>query len=72
MSAIFILIGASLLVATGFLVAFIWSVKNGQYEDDYTPSVRILFDDNKKKQDGAEENKQNSKIGKDGNSKILL
>ncbi|MCE3258827.1 MAG: cytochrome oxidase maturation protein Cbb3 [Bacteroidetes bacterium] len=53
MSAIFILILASLTVATGFLIAFIWSVKNGQYEDDYTPSVRMLFDDvqpEKKKQ----------------------
>lgn len=48
MSAIFILISASLLVAVGFLIAFIWSVKNGQYEDDYTPSVRMLFDDEKK------------------------
>ena len=47
MSAVFILIGASLTVAIGFLVAFIWSVKNGQYDDDYTPSVRMLFDDTK-------------------------
>jgi len=45
MSAIFILVGASLTVAIGFLAAFIWSVKNGQYDDDYTPSVRILFED---------------------------
>lgn len=45
MSAIFILIGFSILVASGFLIAFIWSVKSGQYEDDYTPSVRILFED---------------------------
>ncbi|MEM1121897.1 MAG: cbb3-type cytochrome oxidase assembly protein CcoS, partial [Bacteroidota bacterium] len=27
--------------------AFFWAVKSGQYDDDYTPSVRILFDDNK-------------------------
>lgn len=45
MSAIFILVAASLTVAVGFLAAFIWSVKNGQYDDDYTPSVRMLFDD---------------------------
>ncbi len=45
MSVIFVLISASLLIAIGFLIAFIWSVKSGQYEDDYTPSVRILFDD---------------------------
>lgn len=44
MSAFFIMIGASLLLAAGFLIAFIWSVKTNQYEDDYTPSVRMLFD----------------------------
>lgn len=44
MSAFFIMIGASLLIAIGFLIAFIWSVKTNQYEDDYTPSVRMLFD----------------------------
>lgn len=47
MSVMFILISASLLLAVGFLVAFIWSVRSGQYEDDYTPSVRMLFDDRK-------------------------
>jgi len=45
MSVIFILISASLLIAIGFLVAFVWSVKSGQYDDDYTPSVRMLFED---------------------------
>jgi cbb3-type cytochrome oxidase maturation protein len=44
MSALFILIGISLMVAGSFLAAFIWSVGNGQYEDDYTPSIRMLFD----------------------------
>jgi cbb3-type cytochrome oxidase maturation protein len=44
-SAIFLLIGVSILVAGSFLTAFLWSVKNGQYDDDYTPSVRMLFDD---------------------------
>lgn len=58
MSAIFVLIGFSILVAAGFLIAFIWSVKNGQYEDDYTPSVRMLFDDKtpeNKEQDNIKE-----------------
>jgi len=45
MSVVFVLIIASLIVAIGFLIAFIWSVKSGQYEDDYTPSVRMLFDE---------------------------
>ena len=45
MSIIFLLIGISLLVALTFLVAFFWAVRSGQYEDDYTPAVRMLFDD---------------------------
>jgi cbb3-type cytochrome oxidase maturation protein len=45
LSALFVLIAISILVAGSFLAAFLWSVKNGQYDDDYTPSVRMLFDD---------------------------
>lgn len=45
MEVIFILIGFSFLVAVGFLTAYIWAYKSGQYEDDYTPSVRMLMDD---------------------------
>ena len=47
MEIFFFLIGVSLLIALIFLFLFIWSVKSGQYEDDYTPSVRILFEENK-------------------------
>jgi cbb3-type cytochrome oxidase maturation protein len=50
MEALFILIVASVIVAVGFLIAFIWNVKDGQYDDDYTPSVRILFEDEIKKE----------------------
>ena len=49
MSALFILLGFSILIALSFLIAFIWSVSSGQYDDDYTPSVRILLDDDIKK-----------------------
>ncbi len=45
------LIGFSLFVAIGFLVAFLWSVKSGQYSDTYTPSVRMLFEDEKSKKE---------------------
>ena len=45
MSVIYLLISISFLVAIGFFIAFIRAVKTGQYDDDYTPSVRILFDD---------------------------
>lgn len=45
MSVMYFLIGFSLLIATGFVIAFIWAIRNGQYDDKYTPSVRMLFDD---------------------------
>ena len=45
MSVIYILITVSIFVAVFFLIAFIKAVKSGQYDDDYTPSVRMLFDD---------------------------
>lgn len=51
MSALVLLIAASLLVAILFLIAFIWAVRNGQFEDMHTPSMRILFE-NRKKQGG--------------------
>ncbi|EAY31194.1 cbb3-type cytochrome oxidase assembly protein CcoS [Microscilla marina] len=57
MSVIVILIIASILVAIGFLTAFIWSVKSGQYDDTYSPSVRILFDDTTPKKDLAKKSK---------------
>ncbi len=45
MSVIIILLVASISVAALFLGAFLWGVKSGQFEDDYSPSSRILFDD---------------------------
>ena len=60
MSVIFILVGVSICLALFFLVAFIWSVKNGQYEDDYTPSVRILFEDELIKSDNKKVKIKNS------------
>ncbi len=45
MTIIFLLIAISLLVALTFLGAFLWAVRSGQYEDTYTPAVRMLFDE---------------------------
>jgi cbb3-type cytochrome oxidase maturation protein len=45
MSAIFLLLFISIAVALVFLAAFLWSVKKGQFDDDYTPAVRMLFED---------------------------
>ncbi len=45
MEVVYITIGVSIIVAVFFFIIFIKSVKSGQYEDTYTPSVRMLFDD---------------------------
>jgi len=45
MSVLFVLVIIGILVASVFLIAFIWAVRSGQYDDTYTPSIRILFDD---------------------------
>ncbi|MDG1571114.1 cbb3-type cytochrome oxidase assembly protein CcoS [Robiginitalea sp. M366] len=45
MGVIYMLLAISLLVALVFFAAFIFSVRNGQFDDAYTPSVRMLFDD---------------------------
>ncbi|NCT94872.1 MAG: cbb3-type cytochrome oxidase assembly protein CcoS [Chitinophagaceae bacterium] len=45
MGVIMLLLLASISVAGSFLAAFIWSVKSGQYDDEQSPPIRILFDD---------------------------
>ena len=60
MNIIYLLILASLFIALIFIVLFIKSVKNGQYDDLYTPSVRMLFDDEiVKDKDSAEKKPTN-------------
>ena len=49
------------MVAVGFLAGFIWSVKSGQLDDVYTPSVRILFDNEMQQQNSAETNPEKNK-----------
>lgn len=55
MSAIIFLIFIGIIVAGGFLAAFIWAVRSGQYDDDYSPSVRMLFDQKTKESDETTE-----------------
>ena len=45
MIVIYLLIPLSIVIAVGFLAAFIWAVRSGQYEDTDTPSLRMLWDD---------------------------
>lgn len=49
MSVILVLIITSIVVAVIFLGAFFWAVKSGQYDDTYSPSVRMLFEEEKEK-----------------------
>lgn len=45
MSVIYIMLAASIVIAVIFFIVFIIAVKNGQFDDSYTPSVRMLFED---------------------------
>lgn len=57
MTIIILLIGISLTIAVIFLLVFYWSMKSGQYDDTYTPSVRMLFDEKKKEKEGEKKKK---------------
>ena len=62
MNIFYLLIGVSLFAALIFLGAFIWAVRDGQFEDNETPPRRILFDDDMEpgKQDQSIEKRKNS------------
>lgn len=60
MSVILMLILASIVVAVIFLLAFRWAVKSGQYDDTYSPSVRMLFDDKVRKKKNDEKESANT------------
>jgi cbb3-type cytochrome oxidase maturation protein len=45
MSVIVLLIAAGGVVAAGFLVAFVWAVRSGQFDDTCTPAIRVLLED---------------------------
>ena len=44
MTVLILLIAAGGTVATGFLIAFVWAVRSGQFDDIGTPPVRMLLD----------------------------
>ena len=45
MSVIVLLLAAGGVVAGGFLCAFLWAVRSGQFDDTATPAIRLLLDD---------------------------
>ena len=71
MNIMFLLIGVSLLAAMFFLFLFIWAIKSGQYDDTFTPSVRILFDDDLDSKDETKnETNGNEEPAEPGNEEI--
>jgi cbb3-type cytochrome oxidase maturation protein len=62
MGIIYLMIAVSLVLALIFLFSFIWATKDGQFDDEYGPSVRILFD--------SEEKLQKDKTHTDGNPEV--
>jgi len=57
MNIFYLLIGVSLFAALIFLGAFIWAVRNGQFDDNKTPSIRMLFDDDSIDSEDADNSK---------------
>lgn len=64
MSVIYILLTISIVVAVIFFIAFILSVKRGQYDDPYTPSVRMLFEDELVKKEEKSEKAEKAEANK--------
>ncbi|HRO75791.1 MAG TPA: cbb3-type cytochrome oxidase assembly protein CcoS [Crocinitomicaceae bacterium] len=65
MGIIYIMLIVSLVIALFFLLSFFWATKSGQFDDDYTPSVRILFDD-----ENENNNNQQSNQAENGNREV--
>lgn len=62
MKIMLLLILISLLLAAGFLLAYLWAARSGQFDDDYTPSVRMLFEEKARETESVQqdENAQSS------------
>lgn len=65
MEIIILLVAISLTIALIFLGVFFWNIRNGQYEDTYTPSVRMLFDDQPKEKERKSVQSDKTKPGHD-------
>lgn len=61
MDILYLMIICSVSLAVVFLIIFIINAKKGQFEDDESPAVRILFDDEIKTEDTGETKKSEEK-----------
>ncbi len=71
MEIIFLLVLVSVIISVIFLFLFIWATKNGQFDDTYTPSVRMLFDDEYENQDNDNDNELKNEDEKTDNEAKL-
>jgi len=62
MNIFYLLIGVSLFAALIFLGAFIWAVRNGQFDDNKTPSIRILFDNDSIDSEKTDSSKKSNEL----------
>lgn len=63
MGIIYLMLVVSLVIALFFLLSFFWATKTGQFDDEYGPSVRILFEDEVINQEKEENNQKQSENG---------
>ncbi|WP_294285821.1 cbb3-type cytochrome oxidase assembly protein CcoS [uncultured Chryseobacterium sp.] len=69
MDILYLMILCSVSLAAVFLVVFIIYARKGQFEDDESPAVRILFDSDEIKEKEEPNNKENTEE-KGENNKI--
>ncbi|MBS0617870.1 MAG: cbb3-type cytochrome oxidase assembly protein CcoS [Spirochaetes bacterium] len=62
MDALFVLLIFSVLLGGGFLLAFFWAQKNGQFEDHETPAIRMLFDEKPPENNEIHPHKKSEKL----------
>ena len=61
MEILYLIIICSVSLAVIFLIIFIIGAKKGQFEDDESPAVRILFDDEVKTEKEIDTPQKNDK-----------
>lgn len=61
MDILYLMILCSVSLAVIFLIIFIINAKRGQFEDDESPAVRILLDDEVKKEEQAKDDTKTEK-----------
>lgn len=54
MNVLYVLVPLALILAAVGVVAFVWSVRSGQFEDVETPGLRVLFEEEASASDSSD------------------